>query len=104
MPDQIIERRPAQLGKLRDKRLRASDAELHDALSGQPQLINRELLSLYLTRLDLIESQMANLDKMMADAMKAHRDAIVRLAEFPGLGIDWATSKQSGPSRIAFAT
>src|SRR3954452_23824028 len=81
---------PAQLVKLGDKRLRASDAELKDALSGIPQPIHRELLSLYLARLDLIESHMENLNRMIAEAMKAHQNAVVRLAELPGLGTDSA--------------
>ena len=95
---------PARLVELGDKRLRASDAELKDALSGQPQGIHRQLLSLYLTRLDLIESQMASLDKMIAEAMKAHQDAIVRLAELPGLGIDSAQQiiAEIGPRAAAF--
>ncbi|MGH9629463.1 MAG: IS110 family transposase [Bryobacteraceae bacterium] len=59
------ETEPAQLIKLADKRLRASDAELMDALSGQPQRQHRQLLSLYLLRLDLIQSQIARIDKMV---------------------------------------
>jgi len=51
---------PARLVELGDKRLRASDAELKDALSGRPQEIHRKLLSLYLARFDLIESQMGS--------------------------------------------
>jgi transposase len=58
---------PARLANLGDKSLRASDAELRDTLSGIPQLIHRELLSLYSARLDLIESQMENLERMIAD-------------------------------------
>jgi transposase len=95
---------PARLAELGDKRLRASDAELEDALSGQPQLIHRQLLSLYLARLDLIESQMASLDSMIAEAMKEHQQAIVRLAELPGLGIDSAQQiiAEIGPQAAAF--
>jgi transposase len=48
------ERDPARLAELGDKRLRVTDAELKDALSGQPQGIHRQLLSLYLTRFDRI--------------------------------------------------
>jgi transposase len=94
----------ARLVELGDKRLRASDAELKDALSGQPQDIHRELLSLFLARFDLIESQMTSLDKMIAEAMKAHQDAIVRLAELPGLGIDSAQQiiAEIGPQAAAF--
>ena len=95
---------PAQLAKLGDKRLHASDAELKDALSGEPQVMHRQLLSLYLARLDLIESQMETLDQMIAEAMKAHQDAIVRLAELPGLGVDSAQQiiAEIGPDASAF--
>jgi transposase len=95
---------PAQLAKLGDKRLHASDAELRDALSGQPQAMHRQLLSLYLARLDLIDSQMETLDQMIAEAMKAHQDAIVRLAELPGLGVDSAQQiiAEIGPNASAF--
>lgn len=74
---------PVRLAELGDKRLSASDAELQDALSGQAQPMHRQLLSLYLARFDLIESQMASLDKMIAGEMKAHQDAVLRLAELP---------------------
>jgi transposase len=95
---------PARLAKLGDKRLRASDAELKDALSGQPQAIHLQLLSLYLARLNLIESQMESLNRMIAEAMKAHQNAIVRLAELPGLGIDSAQQiiAEIGPKALAF--
>jgi transposase len=57
-----------------------------------------------LARLDLIESQMASLDRMMAEAMKAHEQTIVRLAELPGLGIDSAQQiiAEIGPQAAAF--
>src|SRR5438874_6934279 len=95
---------PARLAELGDKRLRASDAELKDALSGVPQRIHRQLLSLYLARFDLIESHMENLDGMIAEEMKAHQHAIVRLAELPGLGIDSAQQiiAEIGPKAAAF--
>lgn len=48
------------------------------------------LLLLYLERLDLIEAQIAELESMIAVAMEAHKDAVVRLAELPGLGVDSA--------------
>jgi transposase len=95
---------PVRLVQLGDKRLRASDAELKDAMSGQPQPMHRQLLSLYLARFDLIESQMASLDKMIAGEMKVHQDAVVRLAELPGLGIDSAQQiiAEIGPQASAF--
>ena len=47
--------------------------------------MHRNVLTLYLQRLDLIETQIAELEKMIADAMKAHEAAIVRLSELHGL-------------------
>jgi transposase len=40
------ETNPARLAQLGDKRLRASEAEMIDALSGQPQPLQRQVLSL----------------------------------------------------------
>src|SRR6266487_5647822 len=70
---------PARLRELGDRRLHATEAELTDALSGQPQPLHRKLLLLYLQRLDLIEAQIAETESMIGEAMKAHDDAIVRL-------------------------
>ena len=95
---------PARLADLGDKRLRASEGLLVDALSGSVGPLHRRVLSLYLDRLDLIESQVAKLEKMIADAMKAQEDAIVRLAELPGLGVDSAQQiiAEIGPTAAAF--
>jgi transposase len=97
---------PVRLVQLGDRRLRASDAELKDAMSGQPHPVHRQLLSLYLARFGLIELQMASLDKMIAGELKAHHDAVLRLAELPGLGIDSAQQiiAEIGPHAAAFPT
>jgi transposase len=71
---------PVRLKALGDKRLHATDAELLDALSGQVQPLHRALLKLYLQRLDLIDEQMTKLEGMIANGMRAHQDAVVRLA------------------------
>jgi len=52
--------------------------------------LHRKLLKLYLERLNLIEGQIAELESMIAEAMKAHQDAVVRLSQLPGLGVDSA--------------
>ena len=95
---------PARLRALGDRRLHATDAELRDALNGQPQPLHRKLLLLYLQRLDVIEAQIAGLESMIAEAMKAHEDAVVRLAELPGLGVDSAQQiiAEIGPGAEAF--
>jgi transposase len=61
-------------------------------------------LTLYLARLDLIETQMESLNQMIAEAMKAYQEAVVRLAELPGLGVDSAQQiiAEIGPKAAAF--
>ena len=48
------------------------------------------MLGLQLQRLQLIDQQMAQLNGMIAQVMKSHQDAVIRLAEVPGLGVDSA--------------
>jgi transposase len=49
-----------------------------------------DVMGLQLQRLQLIDPQMAGLNSMIAAAMKAHQDAVIRLAEAPGLEVDSA--------------
>src|SRR4051794_14803817 len=72
---------PVRLAEMGNWRLRATKEELIDALSGRPQPLHRQLLKLYLERLDLIESQMATLEQNVANALQAHQEAIARLVE-----------------------
>lgn len=95
---------PAKLAELGNWRLRASKDELIDALSGQPHPLHRQLLKLYLERVDLIETQMAALEKSVAEALHAHQEAVTRLVEIPGLGVDSAQQiiAEIGPQAVAF--
>jgi len=52
--------------------------------------MHQQLLGLFLQRLRLIEEQSQQLNGMIAQAMQAHQDAVVRLAEVPGFGADSA--------------
>jgi transposase len=61
-----------------------------DALTGRAQPVQGEMLALQLQRLQLIDQQMARLNSMIAAAMKAPQDAVLRLAEVPGFGVDSA--------------
>jgi len=45
---------------------------------------------LQLERLQLIDGQIAKLNGLIAQAMKPQQDAVIRLAEVPGLGVDSA--------------
>jgi transposase len=81
---------PKQLAQLGDERLQCTEEQLVDALTGRVQGMHREMLALQLERLQLIDQQIAQLNGMIAQAMKAHQDAVIRLAEVPGLGVDSA--------------
>jgi transposase len=83
---------PAALATLGDKRLRATPAELQDALGACTELnpVYRRLVGLALDDLQLIEQQIGQLDQEMASLLREHQDAVQRLAEVPGLGVDSA--------------
>lgn len=79
-----------KLADLGDERLHCTEEQLVDALTGRVQPLHRGMLSLQLQRLQLLDQQMAQLNLMIAQAMKSHQDAVIRLAEVPGLGVDSA--------------
>lgn len=81
---------PAKLAELGDDRLQCSQQELVDALNGSPEPIHRELLKLYLERLQLLDEQIGRLDQLIATALKKYEDAVIRVAQTPGFGVDSA--------------
>jgi hypothetical protein len=78
---------PAQLAALADERLRATSEQLCDALGACTELnpVCRRLISMALEELRLIDEQISRLDRELAGLLKAHQDAVERLAEVPGL-------------------
>ncbi len=81
---------PKQLAQLGDERLQCTEEQLVDALTGRVQPMHRAMLGLQLERLQLIDRQIAKLNALIAQAMKLHQEAVMRLAEVPGLGVDSA--------------
>jgi len=83
---------PAALAALGDQRLRATPAQLVDALGACAELnaVYRRLLTLALEELQFIEHQMQQLDQEIASLLTQHQDAAKRLSEVPGLGVDSA--------------
>lgn len=83
---------PAALAALADRRLHATQQELCDALGAATELnpVYRRLVSMALDELQLIERHMDALDHQIADLLSQHQDAVQRLAEVPGLGVDSA--------------
>jgi transposase len=86
------ETNPATLAALADQRLRATPAQLCDALGACTELspVYRRLLKMSLEELQLIDQQIGQLDQEMAGLLNQHQDAVERLAEVPGLGVDSA--------------
>ena len=83
---------PAALAALGDRRLHASQEQLCDALGAATDLKStyRRLVGMALDELQLLERHMSKLDQEMADLLSSHQDAVQRLAEVPGLGVESA--------------
>ena len=81
---------PKKLAQRGGERLQCTEEQRVDALTGTVQPVHGERLGLQLERLPLIEEPMTGLNSMIAAAMKSHPDAVIRLAEVPGLGVDSA--------------
>jgi transposase len=86
------ETNPAALAAMANKNLRATQAQLCDALGASTELkpTYRRLLKMFLKELQLIEHQISQLDQELARLLSPHEDAVVRLAQVPGLGVDSA--------------
>jgi transposase len=86
------ETNPAALAALADRKLHATQEQLCDALGACTQLnpVYRRLLSMMLEELRLIDEQIGKLNQEMANLLRRQQDAVERLAEVPGLGVDSA--------------
>jgi transposase len=97
---------PAALAALADKQLRATPEQLCDALGACTDLkpVYRRLLKMALEQLQFLEQQIGQLDQEMADQLSQHHDAVERLAEVPGLGVDSAQQiiAEVGPTATTF--
>ena len=100
------ETNPAALAALADKHLRATPEQLCDALSACTDLkpVYRRLLNMALEQLQFLEQQITQLDQELANLLHQHQDAVKRLAEVPGLGVDSAQQiiAEVGPAAATF--
>jgi len=100
------EANPAALAALADQRLRATPEQLSDALGACRELndVYRRLLQMALEECRLIDEQIGKLDQEMASLLSQHQDAVERLAEVPGLGVDSAQQiiAEVGPTAATF--
>jgi transposase len=97
---------PATLAALADSRLRATPEQLRDAFGACVDLhpVYRRLVKLTLDELRVIDDHLVQLDQQMAQLLAHHHDAVHRLAEVPGLGVDSAQQiiAEVGASAAAF--
>ena len=97
---------PQQIAALAVTGLRATPEALADALSGAVSMdaLQRNVLRLFLERLDLLERHIETLRQSAAQALREHQEAVARLAEVPGLGADSAHQiiAEVGPQAAAF--
>src|SRR6185436_2854406 len=97
---------PRVLADMAEDSLRATPEQLADALSAAPTLgkLHRQILKLFLDRLDLIERQQQTLNRQIASALRAHQQAVFRLAAVPGFGVDSAQQviAEVGPTAATF--
>jgi len=100
------ETNPAALAALADRKLRATPEQLCDALGACTDLkpVYRRLLKMVLEQLQSLDQQIGQLDQEMAMLLNQHQDAVTRLAEVPGLGVDSAQQiiAEVGPAAETF--
>jgi transposase len=99
---------PAALAALADHRLRATPEKLQDALGASRDLpgVYRRLLKMALEELQLMETQIGQLDQEAMDLLEQHQEAVLRVAEVPGFGLDSAVQMiaEVGVQAEAFAS
>jgi hypothetical protein len=83
------ETNPTSLAALADKKLRATPAQLCDALSACTELnpVYRRLMKMVLEELQFLEQQIVKLEQEMASLLIEHHEAVQRFAEVPSLGV-----------------
>jgi transposase len=96
----------ATVTALADYRLRATPAQLGDALGACRDLhpVYRRLIKMALEDVRVIDEQIDALDREMAGLLRPHQEAVQRLAAVPGLGVDSGQQiiAEVGPTAATF--
>lgn len=79
------ERDPAKLARLADPRLKASPAQLSEALRGRVTKNHRFLLRLHLGQIDALDAAIAAIDRQVEADIAPFRTAVKRLISIPGV-------------------
>ena len=97
---------PVKLAELRHPKLRASPAQLAEALDGRWLERHRLLLRMHLDHIHWMDSQIEQLERSTAEAMQACEESLARLTEVPGIRTEGALQilAEIGPTAEAFPT
>lgn len=95
---------PGKLAELGHGKLRASREELTDALAGRWLNRHRLLLKMHWKRIQLLDSQIEQLQQETAAAMQSCQEAVARLIQVPGIGSEGALQMlaEIGPKAESF--
>jgi transposase len=97
---------PGVLAAMADRGLQATPEQLQDALGACAQLkgVYRRLLKMALEELQWIEAHIEKLEQEAMGLLQEHQDAVRRVAEVPGFGVDSALQMiaEVGPKAAAF--
>jgi transposase len=100
------ETNPAVLAGMAHSALRATPEQLCDVLGACAHLnpVYRRLLEMILEQLQLLDKQIEQLAREVAGLLGQYQDAVQRLAEVPGLGVDSAQQiiAETGPVAAVF--
>jgi transposase len=95
---------PVQLASLGDSQLKVNREDLQEALRGRVRSAHRILLGLYLQQVELIDQQIAVLEREISSTLRPYQATIERLADLPGVGVDSAHQiiAELGPEAATF--
>ena len=95
---------PARLTAPGDDRLKCDVETLIDALTSDMRDVHRTLLTQHLDRIELIDRQVDDLNRLAATHLRRYRDAVTRLIEIPGIGAEAAQEiiAEIGPEAATF--
>jgi transposase len=90
---------PVQHASLGDSQLKVNREDLQEALRGRVRSAHRILLGLYLQQVELIDQQIAVLEREISYTLRPYQATIERLADLPGVGVDSAHQIIAEPGR-----
>ena len=95
---------PETVAELGDVRLQCGRAVLVDALTGVMGSVHCKLLGQHLDRIEVLDKQIEELNKLAAAHMGKYQDTVARLIEIPGIGAEAAQEilAEIGPEAAAF--